>query len=49
MLVHPITADTRRGVNVGLMVVHHLRRWTTIEPTLIQRLVSAGMFVIDCS
>ena len=33
-----ITADTRRWVNVGLVL---LRCWTNVKPTLIQRLVSA--------
>ena len=35
--------DTRRLINVGLMLVHRLRRWTNVKPTLIQRLVSAGL------
>ena len=33
--------DTRRWINVGLMLVYRLRRWTNIKPALIQRLVSA--------
>ena len=35
-------ADTRRGINVGLSLVHRRRRWTNVKSTLIQRLVSAG-------
>ena len=35
-------ADTIRWINVGLALVHYLRRWTTVKPTLIQRLESAG-------
>ena len=38
----PYTADTRRWINAGLTSVHRLRRWTSVKPTLIQRLVSAG-------
>ena len=38
------SADTRRRwINVGSTFVHHLRRWTNVKPTLIQRLVSAGL------
>ena len=33
-------ADTRRRINVCLMLVHRLRRWTNVKPALIQRLVS---------
>ena len=29
--------------NVGLTLVHLLRRWSDVKPTLIQRLVSAGV------
>ena len=36
-------ADTRRWINVGLTLVHRLRRWTNGKPTLNQRLVSAGI------
>ena len=35
-------ADTRRWINVGLMLVHRLRHWTNVKPTLLERLVSAG-------
>ena len=35
-------ADTRRRINVGLTLVHRLRRRTVVNPTLILRLVSAG-------
>ena len=35
-------ADTRRSINVGSTLVHRLRRWTNVKPTLIQHLVSAG-------
>ena len=29
-------------INLGLTLVHRLRRWTNVKPTLIQRNVSAG-------
>ena len=32
----------RSRPNVGLMLVHRLRRWANIKPTLGQRLVFAG-------
>ena len=35
-------ADTRRLINVGLTLVQYRRRWTSVKPTLIKRLVSAG-------
>ena len=35
-------ADTRRWINVGLTLVHRLRRGIKVKPTLIQYLVSAG-------
>ena len=31
--------------DVVLMLVHRLRRWTNAKPTLIKRLVSAGIYV----
>ena len=31
--------------DVELMLVHRLRRWTNAKPTLIKRLVSAGLYV----
>ena len=34
-------ADTTRRINVGLTLVHRLRRWTNVKPTLIQRVVSS--------
>ena len=38
------SADTSRlWINVGSTLVHHLRRWTNVKPTLIQFLVSAGL------
>ena len=36
------SAVTRRWINVGLPLVHRLRRWNNGKPTLIRRLVSAG-------
>ena len=33
---------TRRSPNVGLMLVHRLRHWPNIKPTLSERLVIAG-------
>ena len=38
-----IYADTRRWVNIVLAMVHRLRRWINAQPTLIKRLVSAGI------
>ena len=35
-------ADTIHWINVGLTLVQRRRRWTSVNPTLIQRLVSAG-------
>ena len=31
--------------DVELMLVHRLRRWTNAKPTLIKRVVSAGIYV----
>ena len=48
-MVQPITifpADTKHSINVGLTLVHRLRRCTNVQPTLIQRLLSAGLGVI---
>ena len=42
ILIPPTVADTRRSINVGLMLCQSRRRWTNVKPTLIQRLVSAG-------
>ena len=39
---HDIQAATRLWINVGMTLVHRLRRWTSVKPTLIQRLVLAG-------
>ena len=36
-----IPADKRRWINVCLTLVHRLRRWSNVEPALIQRLVSS--------
>ena len=36
-------AYTIRWINVGLTLVHRLRRWINVKPMLIQRLVSAGL------
>ena len=33
--------------DIELMLVHRLRRWTIAKPTLIKRLVSAGIYVYD--
>ena len=35
-------ADTIRWINVVLMLIHRVRRWTNVKTTLIQRLVSPG-------
>ena len=41
-------ADTRRWINVGLPLVQRRRRWANVKPTLIQRLVSAGIYSCLC-
>ena len=38
-----VPVNTRRWSNVGLMLAHRLRRWSNIKPTLLQRLVFAGV------
>ena len=42
-------SDTRRWINVGLPLVHRLRRRANVKPTMIQRLVSAGQCVTSIS
>ena len=37
---------TRRLTNVGLMLVHRLRRWPNIKPALVKRLVSAVYYLV---
>ena len=37
-----IQANTKRSPNVGSMLAQRLRRWPNIQPTLDERLVSAG-------
>ena len=37
------TANRWRWINVGLTLVQRRRRWTSVKPTLSQRLVSAGI------
>ena len=37
-------ADTSHWINVGVALVHHLRRWANVKPILIQPLVSAGKY-----
>ena len=39
-------SGTTRWINVGLTLVHRLRRWTNAKPTLIQQFVSAGCDVV---
>ena len=41
-------ADTRRWIIVGLPLVQRRRRWANVKPTLIQRLVSAGIYSYPC-
>ena len=36
---------TKRKINVGLTLVHNLRRWYNVKPKFIQRIVSAGQCV----
>ena len=38
-----LSAHTRRWIYVGSTLAHCLRRWTNVETTLIQSLVSAGL------
>ena len=38
-----LSANTRRSPNAGPMMAHRLRRWPSIKPGLIQRLVFAGL------
>ena len=38
-----IPEDTIRLINIGLTLVQSRRRWTNVKPTMIQRLVSAGV------
>ena len=37
------TQQTRRRPNAGPMLAHRLRRWPSIKPELVQRLVFAGL------
>ena len=37
------TQQTRRRPNAGSMLAHRLRRWPSIKPALVQRLVFAGL------
>ena len=43
-----IPTDTRHCINVGLTSVHRLRRWTSVKPTLMHCLVSAGYLLPYC-
>ena len=38
-------ANTRRWINASLMLGQHRKRWTNIQPALVQRLVHAGLCV----
>ena len=38
-----IPADKRLEINVGLTLVHRLQWCNNLKPTLIQRILSAGM------
>ena len=40
-----LSANTRRLTDVGTMLVQRRRRWTNIEPALVQRLVFAGQVI----
>ena len=37
--------NTRRWPNAGPILAHRLRRWSSIKPALVQRLVFAGLRV----
>ena len=41
----PLSADTRGWINVGLTLAQRRRRWTNVDPTMLQRLVYAGLSV----
>ena len=43
-----VPADTKRWITVGLILVHRLRRWTSIKLALFPRLVSAGLWILGC-
>ena len=45
-ILNRIPFDSQRRPDVGLMLAHRLRRWTNIKPTLGQRLVFAGFFIM---
>ena len=40
------TTRTRRLTNVGLRLVHRLRRWPNIKPALVKRFVSAVYYLV---
>ena len=46
LLLCDIPADTKRCINGGLTLVQRRGRWTHVKPTLIQRVVFAGMALI---
>ena len=38
-------ANTRRWINVGLMLAQRLRRWTNIKPTMVHGIVFTGRYI----
>ena len=44
----PVPANTRCWPNAGPILAHRLRRWPSIKPALVQRLVFAGLRVLQC-
>ena len=46
-LAHHIPANTRHWTNVCLMLGQRRRRWANIKPTLVQRLVFAGILTYN--
>ena len=45
-LTHRVSAQTKRLTNVGLMLVHRLRRWPNIKSTLVQRIAFAVVYCL---
>ena len=42
-----VQAKTRRSANAGTMLGQRQSRWSNIVPTLVERLVFAGILVFD--
>ena len=46
IITYTYSANTHDLTNVGLMLVHRLRRWPNIKPALVKRLVSAVYYLV---